>query len=115
MQTGYHEPYPPPQGDCLSDVYSRIFFKYFEHKSLKKSSKVFEIFITLLCYGFHKKIARNMSLLKKFKSIYKSFYCLKALVIIVCVHISVIAPVHDMLEPNTHFEVIMHVIDVLAH
>jgi hypothetical protein len=56
-----------------------------------------------------------MSLLKKFKSIYKSFYCLKALVTIVCVHISVIAHVHDMLEPNIHFEVIMHVIDVLAH
>ncbi len=56
-----------------------------------------------------------MSLLKKFKSIYKSFYYLKALVTIVCVHISVIAPVHDMLEPNTHFEVIIHVIDVLAH
>jgi hypothetical protein len=52
-----------------------------------------------------------MSLLKKFKS----FYCLKILVTIVCVHISVIAPVHDMLEPNNHFEVIMHVIDVLAH
>jgi len=49
-----------PLGDCLLGVYSRIFLESFEQKSLKKSWKILRIFITLLCYGLHKKIAKNI-------------------------------------------------------
>jgi hypothetical protein len=44
---------PTPLGDCLLGVYFRIFLESFEQKSLRKSWKIFQIFITLLCYGLH--------------------------------------------------------------
>jgi len=55
---------PTPLGDCLLGIYSRIFLKYFEQKSLRKSFKIFKIFFTLLFYGLHKKFVKNMSLSK---------------------------------------------------
>jgi hypothetical protein len=80
VQTWYHKPNPPFGVIAYWASISRIFLKSFEQKSLKKSWKIFKIFITLLRYGLHKTFAKNMSFSKKFKSIYKSFYCLKALV-----------------------------------
>jgi hypothetical protein len=45
---------------------------------LKKNYwKILKIFIILLCYGLHKKIAENMSFSKRFKFIYKSFLLFK--------------------------------------
>jgi len=72
---------PTPLGDGLLGVYSKIFLKYFEQKFFIILLKIFKIFITLLCYGLHSKFAKNMSLSKKFKSIYKSFHCLNTLII----------------------------------
>jgi hypothetical protein len=69
-----------PLGHGLLGVYSKIFLNVFEQKSFKKSWKILKIFITLLCYGLHQKFVKNMSLSKKFKSIYNSFYYFKKLV-----------------------------------
>jgi hypothetical protein len=51
------------------------------NKDLKINLEKYYIFITLLRYGLHKKFAKNISFSKKLKSTYKSFYCLKTLVI----------------------------------
>ncbi len=65
VQTRYHELHPPP----WVTTYWVFILKYFKN-----------ILNKLLCYGLHKTFAKNMSLSKKCKSLYKSFYCLKTLI-----------------------------------
>jgi len=81
VQTGHHGTTPTLLGDRLL-VFILEYSWNILNKFLKINLEKSEIFITLLCYGLHKKIAKNMSFTKKLKSIYKSFYCLKTLVII---------------------------------
>jgi hypothetical protein len=57
--------------DYLLGAYSLIFLESFEQKSLKISLKIFKIFITLLYHSLQQNFAKNMSLLKKFKFMYK--------------------------------------------
>jgi len=72
----YHEPDLPLWVTTYWVFILRYFWNFLKtfFKNIKISHHITILWFTL------KKIAKNMSLSKKFKSIYKSFYCLKTLV-----------------------------------
>jgi hypothetical protein len=69
-----------PLDDYLLGVYFKIFLESFEQRSLKNLEKYLNFHHIIMLWLLLKKLLKICHCQKKFKSIYKSFYCLKTLV-----------------------------------